>query len=146
MRERGYEGILKFFQQVIKVEIDGGVWILNKEIEGAKDNDKAFRALKKWNKQQYDDLLKISQMNKEDVDLIKRAIQDSVSTAFRYFFKRLEEGENIEVGERINFELTAVNEETGQRTKLISANPDEDNIDNNFREWILDNCSKIQDE
>ncbi len=143
MKERSYEEILKFFQEVLKIEIDGGVRILNKEILGAKNNDKPFQALKKWDNQQYDDLLKISQMDEENINLIKRIIQDSVSTAFLYFFKRLEEGENIEIGERINFELTAVNEETGQKTKLISATPDEDGIDNKFQEWIMDNCSKF---
>lgn len=143
METRTYAEVLKFFQEVLKIEIDGGVRILDKELLGAKNNDKPFQALKKWNRQQYDDLLKISQMDDENLNLLRRLIQDSVSTAFLYFFKRLKEGENIVIGERINFELTAVNEETGQRTKLISANPDEDGIDNEFQEWILDNCSKI---
>lgn len=144
MEARSYEEVLKFFQEVLKIEIDGGVWMLNKRLERISNNDKAMNALKKWNRQQYDDLLKISQMDEENINLIRRVIQDSVSTAFLYFFKRLEEGENIVIGERINFELTAVNEETGQRTKLISATPDEDDIDNNFQEWIMDNCSKIK--
>jgi hypothetical protein len=143
MKERSYEEILKFFQEVLKIEIDGGIWMLNKRLDRIKTNHKSINALKKWNNQQYDDLLKISQMDEENINLIKRIIQDSVSTAFLYFFKRLEEGENIEIGERINFELTAVNEETGQKTKLISATPDEDGIDNKFQEWIMDNCSKF---
>lgn len=145
MEARSYEEVLKFFQEVLKIEIDGGVWMLNKRLERISNNDKSMNALKKWNRQQYDDLLKISQMDEENINLIRRVIQDSVSTAFLYFLKRLEEGENIVIGERINFELTAVNEETGQRTKLISATPDEDGIDNNFQEWIMDNCSKINE-
>jgi len=146
MKERSDEEILDFFRYVLKIEIDGGVRILNKEIEGALNKDKAFLILKKWDRQKYDDLLKISQMSEDELNLMRRVIQDSVSTSFYYFFKRLEEGENILAGERINFDLTAVNEETGQRTKLISATPDEDNINNNFQEWILDNCSELKED
>lgn len=141
MKERSDKEIADFFKEVIKAEVDGGVWMLNKEIEGALNKDKAFLILKKWDKQKYDDLLKISQMNEDELNLIKRVVQDSISTAFVYFFKRLEEGENIEQGERINFELTAVNEETKQKIKLISATPDKDGIENDFQGWIIDNCS-----
>ncbi len=74
MKERSYEEVIEFFQRVLKIEIDGGVWIFDKEILGAKNNDKPFQALKKWDKQQYDDLLKISQMDEENINLIKRII------------------------------------------------------------------------
>ncbi len=143
MKERDYNEVLDFFKNILKNDINGGVRIFNKEIDGAINNDKAFQTLKKWNNQQYNDLLIISNLNKDVKSVIFRLFQNNISSSFYYFFKRLEEGENIEQGERINFELTAVNENTGQRTKLISANPDEDKIDNDFQEWIMENCSKI---
>ena len=144
MENKNDDKILEFFKEVLKVEIDGGVWTLNKRLERIKTNHKSVNALKKWNKQQYDDLLEICKMDKNNINLFNRVIQDSVSTAFEYFFKRLEEGENIEMGERINFDLVAVNENTGEKTKLISATPDEDDIDNNFQEWIMENCSEVK--
>ena len=144
MKERNNDKIISFFKEVVKTEINGGVWMLTKRLERLKNNHKSITALKKWDKQKYDDLVKISHMNTEDIELINRLIQDSISTSFSYFFKRLEEGENIEMGERINFDLIAVNENTGQKTKLISATADEDNIDNNFQEWIMDNCSELK--
>ena len=134
--------VIDFFKEVIKVEINGGVWILNKRLERLATNHKSISALEKWDKQKYDDLVKISQMDKENRDLINRLVQDSVSTAFVYFFKRLEEGENIEMGERINFDLVAVNKNTGQRTKLISSDENEQRY-NDFQDWILDNCSDV---
>ncbi len=145
MENRNNKEIVDFFKKLIKSEIDGGVWILSKRLERIKTKHKSVDALKKWDRQQYDDLLKITQFSKDEKAIIFRLLQSSVSTAFYYFFKRLEEGENIERGERISFELTAINENTGQKTKLISANLDEDDVFNDFQEWILDNCSNIED-
>lgn len=144
MKERDSDEILEFFRKILKFEIDGGLRIFTKEVEGAINNDKAFQTLKRWDNQQYNDLLMVTDLD-EDIKLsIFRLFQNNISYSFYSFFKRLEEGENIEQGERINFELTAVNENTGQRTKLISATPDEDGIYNDFQEWIMDNCTNIE--
>ena len=144
MENKNDDKILEFFKEVLKVEIDDGIKILSDELKGAIDNDKPFQTLKKWNKQQYDDLSLISKLDENIQSAMYRLFQDNISSAFRYFFKRLEEGENIEMGERINFDLVAVNENTGEKTKLISATPDEDDIDNNFQEWIMENCSEVK--
>ncbi len=144
MENKKNDKILEFFKEVLKVEIDDGIKILSDELKGAIDNDKPFQTLKKWNKQQYDDLSLISKLDENIQSAMYRLFQDNISSAFRYFFKRLEEGENIEMGERINFDLVAVNENTGEKTKLISATPDEDDIDNNFQEWIMENCSEVK--
>jgi hypothetical protein len=141
MKEREYDEVLEFFREVLKYEID--YWTdssFNYINEDIKNNTKSARSMQKRNEIGYNDLVFLSQFEEEDKNKIRRLVYESISSAFIYFFRRLEEGENIEQGERINFELVAVNEKTGQRTKLISATPDEDGIENDFQEWILDNC------
>lgn len=140
MQERSYEEILEFFQKVLKVEVDGAVKTIKYDLNNVEENNRFASIMKKDEEEKYQFL---KQLNQQQVDVLLSILQDSSMFGFYYFFKRLEEGENIEIGERINFELTAVNEETGQRTKLISADPNEEEIYNNFQEWILDNCSEV---
>jgi len=58
-----------------------------------------------------------------------------MSESFRYFFRRLEEGENLEKGDSITLELKMLNSETNEETILISSNPNDD-IDNEFQEEL----------
>ncbi len=143
MKERDYNEILDFFREILKIEIDDSTKSLFNKINHIKSNDKFANNMKNTFPKRYNNYNKLANMDIETQQSLFNVVQEEISDAFLYFFKRLEEGENIEQGERINFELTAVNENTGQRTKLISATPDEDEIDNDFQEWIMENCSKI---
>jgi len=140
MHERNYEEILTFFQELLKHEIDGGVETLRNDLNNINQNNHFASIMKSDYSEKYNFLTSLDDIQFEQ---LLNTVQDSISFSFYYFFKRLEEGENIEMGERVNFELTAVNEETGNKTKLISATPDEDGIDNDFQEWIMDNCHTL---
>jgi len=145
MQERSYQEVLDFFREVLKEEIGSAIYFFNSDMDDM-NNEKQKKFIKStYSKNQYEAVEWASSLEKKVQEKLKILFQFYTSDAFRYFFRRLEEGENIKQGERINFELTAINENTGQRTKLISANPD-DNIDNNFQEWIMENCSEINNE
>lgn len=133
--------VVNFFRKIIKIEIDGNAKTVLSDIDNITEGNDPSDVLRKDYPNRYK--LLDSAIESHQVDALLELIQDGAMFGFYYFFKHLEEGENIAIGERINFELTAVNEETGQRTKLISANPDEDGVYNDFQGWILDNCSEL---
>ncbi len=141
MKERSYQEILDFFREVLKIEIDDGISVFESHLSYMKDKTKKKLIYDSYGKNIYNAFESLLKLNQNEH--VKILLGLYVREFSRYLFKRLEEGENIKQGERINFELTAVNEVTGQRTKLISANPDEDGVNNNFQEWIMDNCSGI---
>ncbi len=144
MKTRNDDSVLEFFKEVLRVEINSAVYFYKSDIKGMSDEKRRKFKKKAYSEEQYKALEWIVTLKEKEQKNIETLLQFYTSDSFRYFFKRLEEGENIEQGERINFDLTAVNEKTGEKTKLISATPDEDNIDNNFQEWIMENCNEIK--
>lgn len=145
MQERSYDEMLNFFREVLSIEIDAGVKFFENNLRYILDEKKRKLIQEAYanSSTKYNALLWASSIDDFEQEHFKILLQLFISESYRYFFRRLEEGENIDLGERINFELIAVNEKIGQRTKLISANPDEDGIDNDFQTWIMDNCSNL---
>lgn len=145
MKEKKQEEILILFQELLKNEINNSSSFFKRDIDYIVDKQKSKLLEDSYTSNIYNALQEISILDKKTTKNMNILLQFYSSEAFRYFFKHLEEGENIKQGERINFELTAVNENTGQKTKLISATPDEDEIDNDFQGWIMDNCAELKE-
>lgn len=144
MDKEKYIKNLDFFREVLKFEID--YWVnslFNMIKEHININSKLALSMKKRSPTQYDDYQWLSKLDKQDQDKVHRLVRESVSSAFIYFFRRLEEGENNDDGQRMTFKLTMINEETKEETVLIDGT-EESQLDNNFQEWILENCSNLK--
>jgi len=141
-----YQKNLNFFREVLKFEID--YWVnslFNMIKEHINVNSKLALSMKKRSPIQYDDYLWLSKLDKKDQDKVNRLVRESVSSAFIYFFRRLELGEKNDDGQLMTFKLTMINEETKEETVLIDGT-EESQVDNNFQEWILENCSNLKTE
>lgn len=140
-----YQKNLDFFREVMQIEINAGVRFFNYDMSDMADDKQ-----KKYFKDRYPQEICSAiawafTLSDEEKVNFKRLIQLYTSESFRYFFRRLEEGENNDDGQRMTFKLTMINEETKEETTLIDGT-EESQLDNNFQEWILENCSNLKAE
>lgn len=140
-----YKKNLDFFREVLKIEIDETVEFFDYNVKSMAD-EKLKKNLKKAYSEEICNAIEWAfTLNDEEKMNFKRLIQLYTSKSFRYFFRRLEEGENNDDGQRMTFKLTMINEETKEETILIDGT-EESQLDNNFQEWILENCSNLKTE
>jgi hypothetical protein len=142
-----YKKNLDFFREVMQIEINSGVRFFNYNLEDIAD-EKQKKFLQKAyanSSYKYNALLWAYSLNNLEKEHLKVLLQLYTSESFRYFFRRLEEGENNDDGQRMTFRLTMINEETKEETTLIDGTEDS-TLDNNFQEWILENCSNLKAE
>ena len=142
---KNYEKVLKWFQSLLKDEINEGNNFYKDNLLYILDAKKKKLIYDSYGYKIGNAMENISKLPKDNQEDIEIVMQHYTSEAFRYFFRRLEEGEaSGDIG-RINFELKAINDTTGEETLLISADENDD-IDNDFQGWILDNCSGLEED
>lgn len=145
MNTEQYQKNLDFFREVMQIEINAGVRFFNGDMKYMAD-EKLKKNLKKAYPLETCNAIEWAfTLNDEEKMNFKRLIQLYSSESFRYFFRRLEGGENNDDGQRMTFKLTMINEETKEETTLIDGT-EESQLDNNFQEWILENCSNLKTE
>jgi len=144
MNTEQYQKNLDFFREVLKIEVDAGVRFFDNNLSYMYDEkkQKLIKDAYANSSSKYNALLWASNVNKTEKEHLKALLQLYTSESFRYFFRRLEEGENNDDGQRMTFKVTMINEETKEETLLIDSTEDSQ-LDNDFQEWILENCSSL---
>lgn len=147
MDREQYQKNLDFFREILKYEVDAGIRFFDNNLSYMYDEkkQKLIKDAYANSSYKYNALLWASNINKLEKEHLKVLLQLYTSESFRYFFRRLEEGENNDDGQRMTFKLTMINEETKEETVLIDGT-EESPLDNNFQEWILENCSNLKTE
>jgi hypothetical protein len=142
MNTEQYQKSLDFFREMLKIEVNETVEFFDYDMEDMAD-EKQKKYFKDRYHQEICNAIKWAFiLNDEEKINFKRLVQLYTSKSFRYFFRRLEEGENNDDGQHMAFKLTMINEETKEETLLIDSTEDSQ-LDNDFQEWILENCSSL---
>jgi len=139
------EHIEVWFKELIKNEIEDGVKYYKSNLSYILDAKKKKLISDSYGNKIADALQDVSELSSESKRNIELLLSLYLSETCASIFGKFEDGEISDDIGRINFNLTAVNDTTGEETTLISADENDD-TDNDFQGWILDNCSGLSSE
>lgn len=144
MEKEQYQKNLDFFREILKIEVNSGVRFFNSNMHYMQNEKQKKLVLDAYtnSKDKCNAISWASMLNEQQQNHLKILLQLYISESFRYFFRRLEEGENNHDMQRMNFQLKMINKGTKEETILIDST-DDSNIDNDFQTWIMDYCSHL---